>query len=338
MPNYQTIEAGQANLGEHRAVKAWAKTSTRQVAPTRVVILKPEDKTSSVYRLEGLGPNGKAVIAKRKRIRSTALELVIYREIFPHIGLRTLNCYGFSDDPDPNFGWLFLEDAGDQRYDFNDREHRALAAEWLAMLHTGGAQDAIGKYWLPSRGLEYWHNIASLACETVRQNLGNPAFSANDLTILHAILSYSEVLLIHWSQVEEICRLMPETLVHGDFSPKNARIRAGANGLHLFPIDWDCAGWGTAAADLSHTDIVAYWSVVRQRWPGLELDAVKRFANVGRMFWALDPITGEVEPLAGKWVGNVMRKMRFYHAELAAAMQVAGWMPSSDRESNEDAA
>ena len=62
---------------------------------------------------------------------------------------------------------------------------------------------------------------------------------------------------------------------------------------------------------------------------------MKRFANVGRMFWALDPITGEVEPLTGNWVGNVMRKMRFYHAELAAAIQIAGWMPSSDRESNE---
>src|SRR6266849_6487444 len=77
----------------------------------------------------------------------------------------------------------------------------------------------------------------------------------------------------------------------------------------------------------AQTDIAAYWSVVRQRWPGLELDAVKRFANVGRMFWALDPITGEVEPLTGNWVGNVMRKMRFYHAELAAAIQIAGWMP-----------
>src|SRR5258708_2930727 len=222
MGNHPTTDREQANLLEHRAVKAWAKLCTPHMAPTRVVILKPEDKTSSVYRLEGLGPSGSAVIAKRKRIRSMALELVVYREIFPHIGLRTLNCYGFSDDPDPNFGWLFLEDAGDQRYDFNDREHRALAAEWLAMLHTAAAQDALGKYWLPSRGLEYWHEIVSLACDTIRLSLANPAFRADDLAILHVILSYRLPILLHWDEVEKICQTMPETLVHGDFCPKNA--------------------------------------------------------------------------------------------------------------------
>src|SRR5207247_37553 len=147
MRNYQTIEAGQANLSEHRAVKAWVKLSTRHLAPTRVMILKPEDKTSSVYRLEGLGPNDRAVIAKRKRIRSIALELVVYREMFPRTGLRTLNCYGFTDDPDPTYGWLFLEDAGDQRYDFDDQGHRALAADWLARLHIGLPQDAMGQNW-----------------------------------------------------------------------------------------------------------------------------------------------------------------------------------------------
>jgi dTDP-4-amino-4,6-dideoxygalactose transaminase/2-polyprenyl-3-methyl-5-hydroxy-6-metoxy-1,4-benzoquinol methylase len=325
MRNYQTIEAGQANLGEHRAVAAWVKLSTRHVSPTRVVILKPEDKTSSVYRLEGLGPNGAAVIAKRKRIRSIALELVVYREMFPRTALRTLNCYGFTDDPDPTFGWLFLEDAGDQRYDFNHQGHRALAAEWFAMLHTGLAQEAMGKYWLPIRGLEYWHSVVSLACDTIRLSFSNPAFSGDDLAILRAILSYGESILLHWNQVKMVCQAMPETLVHGDFCPKNVRVRAGADTSHLFPIDWDCAGWGIAAADLSHTDILVYWSAVRRQWPSLALDALRSFANVGRMFWALDPITGEGQTLASDWVGNVMRKMRFYCAELEAALRIAGW-------------
>jgi len=107
MDTPRTVEAGQFNLHEQRAVKAWARLSMPDREPTRVVILKPENKTSSVYRLDGLGPSGSAVIAKRKRIGSMALELTIYREILPHTGLRTLDCYGFTDDPDPGFGWLF---------------------------------------------------------------------------------------------------------------------------------------------------------------------------------------------------------------------------------------
>src|SRR5690348_971622 len=114
MPNQPLIDAEQANWLEHGAVKAWAKLSAEHVQPTRVVLLNPEDKNSSVYRLEGLGPGGVTVIAKRKRLETLRLELEVYRDILPHVPLRTLRYYGLIDDPDLKFGWLFLEDAGDE--------------------------------------------------------------------------------------------------------------------------------------------------------------------------------------------------------------------------------
>ena len=327
MRNPQTFEVGQANLIEHRAVKAWARLCPPSREPIRVTVLKPENKTSSVYRLEGVGPSGCAVIAKRKRIGSMALELTVYREILRHLTLRTLDCYGFIDDPDPAFGWLFLQDAGDRKFDFNNSEHRALAAEWFAGLHGGAARhSASAKYLLPSRGLEHWRKIVLLACDIVRRSLVNPAFSADDLRILRAILSRGEVILLHWDRAQELCQPMPETVVHGDFCPKNARVGDSSNGLCLFPIDWDCAGWGLAAVDLSHTDINRYWSAARLIWPGLELATVEKFANFGRMLWAFEPITGETEPLVSSWVGNVMRKMTFYHAEIEDATRSAGWL------------
>ena len=323
--NYVTIEGGQTSLLEHPAVKGWGKLCAVRAEPRRVVILKPEEKTSAVYRLENIGPSGSAVIAKRKRMASIGLEVAIYREVLSHLPLRTLQCYGFIEDQDARFGWLFLEDAGDERYSFDNKEHRVLAAEWLGILHTSAVGDAVAKACLPNRGLDYWRSVVLSARDTVRRSLANPAFSADDLTILNAILSQCQVLVRHWAKVEEICNFMPQTLVHGDFSPKNVRVRTGRNGLELFPLDWDCGGWGIAAADLSQTDIAIYWSVIRHHWPTLDPDAVTRFANVGRMLWALEPITGEVEPLASDWVGNVMRKMRFYHAEVTKAIQAAGW-------------
>ncbi len=325
MPNYATIEAEQGNLLDHPAVKAWARLRSGRVDPARVLILKPEKKRSAVYRLENAGPAGSSVIAKRGREANLAIEVAIYREVLPHLPFRTLQCYGYTPDHDPGFGWLFLEDAGDEKYSSGSEEHRALAAHWLATLHVSAAAHAGAKASWPDRGVHYYRRIVSLAQDTVQQSLDNPVLSLGDLTILKSILSHCKVLLSRWSQVEEACNVMPQTLVHGDFSAKNVRTRRGQNRLELFPLDWDNAGWGIACADVSQTDGVAYWSVVRHHWPGLSLDDVRRFANVGRMFWSLEPVTGEAESLASDWVQNVMRKMRAYEEEIAAALRAACW-------------
>src|SRR5712692_2829505 len=325
MPNDATIDAEQSNLLEHPAVKAWARLRSERVEPASVLVLKPEKKRSAVYRLENAGPAGSSLIAKRGREANLAIEVAIYREVLPHLPFRTLQCYGYTPDQDPGFGWLFLEDAGDEKYSSGSQEHRASAAHWLATLHVSAAAHAGAKASWPDRGVNYYRRIVSLAQDTVQQSLDNPVLSLDDVTVLKSILSHCEVLLSHWSQVEEACHVMPQTLVHGDFSAKNVRTRRGQNGLELFPLDWDSAGWGTACADASQTDVVAYWSAVRHHWPGLSLDDVRRFANVGRMFWSLEPVTGEAESLASDWVQNVMRKMMAYETEIAHALEVAGW-------------
>jgi len=325
MPNDATIDAEQSNLLEHPAVKAWARLRSERVEPASVLVLKPEKKRSAVYRLENAGPAGSSLIAKRGREANLAIEVAIYREVLPHLPFRTLQCYGYTPDQDPGFGWLFLEDAGDEKYSSGSQEHRASAAHWLATLHVSAAAHAGAKASWPDRGVNYYRRIVSLAQDTVQQSQNNPVLNLGDLTILKSILSHCKVLLSHWSQVEEACNIMLQTLVHGDFSAKNVRFQRSENGPALFPLDWDNAGWGVAAADVSQTDVAAYWSVVRQHWPGLGLEDLEHFANVGRIFWALDPITGEQESLASDWVGNVMRKMRAYEEEIAAALRAARW-------------
>jgi hypothetical protein len=103
------------------------------------------------------------------------------------------------------------------------------------------------------------------------------------------------------------------------------RIRVESSGSELLALDWDSAGWGVAATDLSQADVTTYWSVARTRFPGLERAVLARFAAVGRMFFALESITGEVDALGGDWVDGVMRKMRAYESELAQALQATGW-------------
>src|SRR5260370_31672920 len=155
MPEYTAIEAAETDLLEHPAVKAWGKLTPTHARPPRVVMLKPDKKRSAVYRLENAGPTGSSVIAKRTRLTNIAIELHVYREVLPRLPIRTLRCYGFVEDQDPAFGWLFLEDAGDERYSSGNDEHRALAAEWLAVLHTSDAKHGMDIDCLVCRELGY---------------------------------------------------------------------------------------------------------------------------------------------------------------------------------------
>jgi aminoglycoside phosphotransferase (APT) family kinase protein len=92
---------------------------------------------------------------------------------------------------------------------------------------------------------------------------------------------------------------MPRTLVHGDFRPKNVRVRVGARGALLYPLDWEMAGWGTPAVDLAPSrfgaaddavDLDAYASVAGKAWPALDLAAVRAMEQMGRLFRVVDAV------------------------------------------------
>jgi hypothetical protein len=320
----EILEAAKCDLLHHPAVKAWVGLHPTQFEPTRIVVLKPEKKRSAVYRLENSSANP-SVIAKRTLLSNIAVELWFYCEVLPRLPVRAPRCFGLVEDQEPGLGWLFLEDMGDESYASANEEHRALAAEWLAYLHASASQQGNSNDYLPKRGLDHYHKIIELVREVIGKGLANPALSGTDAITLKTILSHCEVLEEHWQEVKDICDAMKSTIVHGDFSAKNVRVRCGSNGLEIFPLDWDAAGWGIAAPDLSQTDVAVYWSLARHYWPELTLQAVKRLANVGRIFWALEPVTGEAETLASKWLDNVMRKMRAYEAEIAGALEAIRW-------------
>ncbi len=325
MPRDRVVEVPRADLDDHPAVAAWQRLAQPARRPRSVFVLKPEKKRSAVYRLEGAGPSGSAVIAKRGRAARLATELLIYREVLPHVSAPTLRCYGSIEDQQPGFGWLFLEDAGDGRFSSGNAEHRVLGGRWLALLHTSIPCRPAWQANLPSRHVEYYRAIVGLARDAITRSLPNRVFTTADVRMLEAILFACDRLEHVWSTVEEICGALPSTLVHGDFGSKNVRVRTGPDGPQLLPLDWDSAGWGVAATDLSQTDVTTYWSVARARWPELEPDALACLATVGRMFLALESITGEVDALAGDWVDNVMRKMRAYESEVSGALKAAGW-------------
>ena len=60
----------------------------------------------------------------------------MYEKLLPRIGLPRLQFYGYIEEDDSRFGWLFMGDAGGAKPTMADR---SLVAEWLARLQTGAA-------------------------------------------------------------------------------------------------------------------------------------------------------------------------------------------------------
>jgi hypothetical protein len=333
VPKRATAEIIRTNLLAHPAVKAWSQLLPGRVEPERIEILR-ERKGSAIYRLEGVGPAGSAVIAKRCCQADAMLEQTIYEEVLPCLPITFIRYYGCVGEPDSAFGWLFLEDAGKQKYSPYLEEHRALAAQWLGRLHTSAAHVAAADR-LPDRGPGHYLAHLHSGRDKLLRGITNPEIKAGDLVVLENILAQFEILESCWSQVERFCEGLPRTIVHGDFTGKNLRVRAGPAGIAFLPFDWEMAGWGVPAADLAQSaqlrtggfsanpDIVTYWSVVRDHWPSLDLPTIQRLANCGKAFRCLAAVNWKAQRLAYEEAEWVVREMRIYQAELSDAIQAA---------------
>jgi len=126
---------------------------------------------------------------------------------------------------------------------------------------------------------------------------------------------------------------MPRTLVHGDFEPKNMRVRSGPAGVDVLLFDWETAGWGVPAPDLARlgriehllsVDLRRYYETVRESWSGLCPEDVEHLAAVGTLFRLLAMLVWESLELAYKPPQATMAPMRMYAAELKRGLQKAG--------------
>jgi hypothetical protein len=318
------------DLFEQAAVQAWGQLRPGRPRPARVEVLHGRcDKAwkRTICRLEGAGPAGAAVIAKRCAAAQAAREYTIYVELLPHLPVPTLHCYGCVEDADERFRWLFLEDAGEEKYDPQSETHRVLAARWLGSLHTTAARLALLSS-LPYRGPGHYREHLRSACDTILSHLADPALRAGDTTVLRSLVSQCDHLAGRWDRVEDACAGMPETLVHGDFKRKNLRVRTGPGTPELLPFDWELVGWGVPGVDFgtsAQPDLATYWSVVDGFWPGLDFQGLQRLVHVGRIFRCLAAIDWAAQRLPTAYPEKALFDLRLWEPRLVDAIRAAGW-------------
>ena len=311
----------------HPAVAAWQTLGAGRAEPEAVETIEEKNK-SAVYRLLGAGEEGAAVIAKLGRREGLFVERTIYLRVLPRLPVPTLHCYGFLEGEAAH--WLFLEEADGRRYSARRAADRALAGRWLGEVHT--AVDPALEAELPDRGPSHYLVHLRLGRVALRQSLARPGLAADERAILETTARLYDRLESSWSRIEEFYDAMPRALVHGDFVQKNARVRNGKAAPELLILDWEVAGWGPPAADLSQTsggalnpDLTAYCSAVRAHWPGLELNDVVALADYGAVFRSLAAISWESRRLGYGHDTWPVRNIAVYRNWLARTLRAIGF-------------
>lgn len=280
MSKRKTVQVLRTNLGEHPASHCWMTLSGTRSVPREIHVLKRTKKTE-VYRLCGVGPGQRHVVAKRRKCEALALEAAVYRDILVHLPISRLRCYGHLDEADGPHGWLFLEDAGGESYRPDDAEHRALAARWLAHMHGTAAKVAAARRLLRARGTDWYLERLRATRLAIIAHPSNPVLTGDDRRILGSIAGQLDDLEGRWNEVEARCAPAPSTLAHADFVPKNTTVRLGPNGAELLSFDWEYAGWGPPAVDLQYIDAALYWDVYRRYEPKITLAQMRDAAEAG---------------------------------------------------------
>ena len=331
------VSAGSArrpNLKNHPAVHAWCQLYplTEPLGITPLVVRR---RKNMVYRLEGAGHAGTAVIAKRCPNDVAQVERTVYEDILPRLAFPSLRHYGSLAEPEGEYSWLFMEEASGADYSNFLAEQRAQSARWLGLLHNSVADAGVTAR-LPDAGPNRYLDCLRASREYMRQHLDNPVLWPDDVSFIHEIQARLDDLEAHWNLFEEICEGMPQTLVHGDFNGKNMRQRSVNGDNTIVVFDWEHAGWGVPAVDLAqltapsrrlaaNPDIPTYWSIVQARWPGASQEACWRLAHCGTVFRMLTSLSWDTQHLAYDWAHAFVGGMQSYAAELDAALERLDW-------------
>jgi len=305
-------EAASITTAAYPAARAWATLGRWHNRPALVEGVKEGDK-SAVYRLRGAGPDGATVIAKRCLRATAATERLVYERFLPLLPISSLAYYGAADDgEDPRFVWLFLEDAGD--LPFSQAEHGALAARWLAALHTASASLQELPL-LPERGPAHFLTRLRGARHMLLEKLAGGRATAEEAAVYESAARQCDLLEARWPEVEAACRSLPEVLVHGDFAELNLRVRPTPRGPSLCPLDWEKAGRAAPVVDLAKLDLEAYRTAASGHWRQL------RSEELDRLSWH----AGIFRALVHDWVRKPIDKIRKHQKRVSRAMAALGW-------------
>lgn len=305
----------------YHAVLAWQRFRPDSQPPAAVSLLKKRSKTA-IYKMDGVGAHGSSVAAKLCRKHVAAHERRIYEQILPCLPVSYPFFYGTVQESDDH-DWLFLEYIEGEPYSRSREDHSVLVGGWLGLLHSAAAQVASAAQF-PDRGPSYHLARLQEARDNLQSNLKLLKLPAGELAVIEDVISQCDLLESRWARVEQWCGLLPCTLVHGDFKPRNVVIRTRGTTSSAFVFDWETSGWGVPTADLAYVDIASYHEALSQHWPDVSLQDVRIMKTVGRVFRGIEEFRWESEKLDPRWEASTIN-LNYYRERMDEAIQMAQW-------------
>lgn len=298
----------------HPSVVALQRGLPRAPLPDAVEVLKEKRSRSGVYRLVGSGPDGSAIIAKLGDPRAIARERQVYRTVLPALGTRGIELLGSVEDHHSG-SWIFLEEVRGMRLRLSDPEHRRLAADWFARLHTHDWSAAGCS--VPPRDLDaYRRTLEGAVAELAWVRESNRDIPPRGVTTLRSVEAQLRDLHHVWTHLEAACHDMPRTVVHGDVQAKNLLVSAEGD---LLVLDWEHCVTGDPSCDLSPClDPQAYRERAVEAWPWLTRCRLRRMVDAGAVLRMIDAIAWENRRLDSPRWRKALRHMEAYGQELYA--------------------
>jgi aminoglycoside phosphotransferase (APT) family kinase protein len=269
---------------EHPAQRAWSRLSGDDRSVSRIERLqRTPGGIGAVYRLHLPGP-ATSIVAKRASASSVRHEAAMYGHALARLSVPSPRFFGSIEEDDAS--WLFVEDVGDTALDKRSDVDRRSASVWLARFHAEAGVIATDRAWPLRSTASYRNGLPATRARLRRAARADAVRAVRDgaRTVLDTADAL-ERLEASWSAVVRDADLLPSSLVHGDFVPKNVRLRprAGAGDgatVDVLPIDWETSGFGPPAIDLAGCDDVAYAEEIGMGSAGSAV--VRRAAAVGR--------------------------------------------------------
>lgn len=316
-----------AYSGHHPAVEAWKKVAPKTKYPINIEVLKDKHKVK-VYRLAGLGPDNQDVIAKGGLSDKLSLERTFYQRILPNLSLPTLDCYGYLQNDERGFSWLFLEDARGEPFDKMNKRHWAAAEEWLGALHLCTlADDEINI--LPRRELTTFYDLLLKSHTHISDYLDSTQVGPNQFPVLQETLSNLDKAALKWEDITRVCASVPPSIIHGDLKVKNVSIRQEGSKIAFIPFDWEMGGWGPSVIDLGvvylespEKELKTYWSLLKHLPAYQNPEDFRQFLYIGGILRLIISTYWAGQSLRAGYIVRLIGKLRAYNHSFSEIFKV----------------
>jgi Ser/Thr protein kinase RdoA (MazF antagonist) len=217
---------------------------------------------SRVFRVKSLSNGaGTSVVIKRLTPALAERNELVIKRYLPNIGLPDAapNLLGTIGDAKGTCAWQVYEDLGSSLLDAQNPRADTIAAavELIARLHTGAASAPIlaeCQRQLNNLGMPYFaSNVRQAIAGLESLQVLEETFTSEQRAVRDRLLDRLHTLHGSIPLRAQLMRELggPDTLLHGDLWTINTLVIPGSQGLEARLIDWDRAGVGPVAYDVS---------------------------------------------------------------------------------------